>query len=169
MLLLGFHLRVIVENNLRRSQLAADLVVANPIPQPIRVTPRPGEKGLGSWRRIGDLGLEYEAPDISRADNKAMAEAAKTIVEAFATMRANGWITDELAIRLAFKFAGEVLSDEQVTEILEVGSNETDESVGSGGTNGSSGRGTGAGYADESNVLDALAAAADAVADGWLD
>jgi len=127
------------------------------------------EKGLGSWRRIGDLGLEYQAPDISRADNKAMAEAAKTIVEAFATMRAHGWITNELAIRLAFKFAGEVLTDEQVTEILEVGSNEADESVGSGGTNGSSGRSTGAGYADESNVLDAFAAAADAVADGWLD
>ncbi len=121
------------------------------------------EKGLGSWRRIGDLGLKYEAPDISRADNKAMADAARTIVEAFATMKENGWITDELAIRLAFKFAGEVLTDEQVTEILEVGTDANDGNVGSGGTNGASGGGD----AKQGGVLASLAAAADDLPNGW--
>jgi hypothetical protein len=91
------------------------------------------KKPLGSWARRGDLDLEYQAPDISRADNKAMAEAAKTIVEAFATMAQHGWITDELAVRLAFKFAGELLSDEEIAEILEVGSNADTESNAGGG------------------------------------
>ena len=99
------------------------------------------EKGLGSWRRRGDLELSFEAPDISRADNKALAEAARTIVEAFARMREHGWITDELAIRLAFKFAGELLTEDEVTEILEVGTNgRDDDDVGGSGANGA-GRG----------------------------
>jgi hypothetical protein len=76
------------------------------------------EKGLGSWRRVGDLGLSVEAPDISRADNKALAEAARGIVDAFSQMREHGWITDEIAIRLAFKFAGELLTEDEVEEIL---------------------------------------------------
>jgi hypothetical protein len=119
------------------------------------------EKGLGSWLRRGDLGLEYEAADISRADNKAMADAARTIVEAFAVMKENGWITDELAIRLAFKFAGEVLTDEEVSEILEAGTNDdNDGDVGSGGTNGASGGSD----AEQGGVLAALAAAAEQVA-----
>jgi predicted transcriptional regulator len=75
------------------------------------------EKGLGSWRRVGDLGLSVEAPDISR-DNKALAEAARGIVDAFSQMREHGWITDEIAIRLAFKFAGELLTEDEVEEIL---------------------------------------------------
>jgi hypothetical protein len=103
------------------------------------------EKGLGSWRRVGDLELEYEAPDISRADNVAMADAAKTIVEAFSTMAQHGWITDELAIRLAFKFAGELLSDEEIEGILEVvpDAGNIDDDAGSGGTNGNGANGTG--------------------------
>jgi hypothetical protein len=66
-----------------------------------------------------DLGLKVEVPDVSRTDNTALAEAAESIVGAFATMRANGWITDELAIRTAFKFAGEVLSEEQIKEVMD--------------------------------------------------
>ena len=68
-----------------------------------------------------DLGLVVECPDVSREDSGALATAAKTVVEAFAVMKANGWITDELAVRLSFKFAGEVLSEEQIRSILDQG------------------------------------------------
>lgn len=80
-----------------------------------------------AWRRyeqvrglapLEDLGLEVEAPDVSRADNGALATAAKTIVEAFAVMRSNGWIDDEHAVRLAFKFAGEVLPEDEIKKII---------------------------------------------------
>jgi hypothetical protein len=125
------------------------------------------EKGLGSWRRVGDLGIGYEAPDISRADNKALAEAARTIVEAFSKMREHGWITDELAVRLAFKFAGELLSEDEVTEILEAGANEqisksaNDDDGRGGGT-------LGAGSVNGNNeLLDTLAAAAEESARTW--
>lgn len=80
-----------------------------------------------AWRRyeavrglapLQDLGLKVEAPDVSRADNGSLATAAKTIVEAFAVMRQNGWIDDEHAVRLAFKFAGEVLAEDEIKKIV---------------------------------------------------
>ena len=89
-----------------------------------------------AWRRyeqvngldpLEDLQIDAEAPDVSRADNKAMADAAKTIVEAFAQMKAEGWITDELAVRLTFKFAGEILEEEEILKILELGGEQDEE------------------------------------------
>ena len=77
--------------------------------------------GLARLPANGDLKLTVEVPDISRADNGAMATAAAAIVNAFTVMKAQGWITDEIAIRLAFKFAGEILDEETITEILEAG------------------------------------------------
>jgi hypothetical protein len=121
------------------------------------------EKGLGSWRRVGDLGILFEAPDISRADNKALAEAARSIVEAFSQMREQGWITDELAIRLAFKFAGELLTEDEIDEILEVGASDTiNDDVGSGGVNGNFGQ-FGSASSGRSALLDAVEAA-----DEWI-
>jgi hypothetical protein len=74
---------------------------------------------LGLARVPADLGITAEAPDISRQDNLAMAQAAKQIVEAFALMADRGWITDELAIRLSFRFAGELLTEDEIKSILE--------------------------------------------------
>lgn len=80
-----------------------------------------------AWRRyeqvtereaLADLGITAKAPDVSRADNAALATAAKTIVEAFAVMKAEGWIDDETAVRLSFKFAGEILPEDKIKEIL---------------------------------------------------
>lgn len=62
-----------------------------------------------------------ECPDVSREDSGALATAAKTVVEAFAVMKANGWIDDETAVKLSFKFAGEVLPEDKIKQILEVG------------------------------------------------
>lgn len=74
---------------------------------------------LSGKRYYNDLRLKVTVTDIEERDNKVMAESAKTIVEALATMKAQGWVTDELAISLAFKFAGEILSQEEIKRILE--------------------------------------------------
>ena len=76
---------------------------------------------LGFERAPEELGIVAEAPDISRSDNEALAQAAATLVSALAEMRDRGWVSDERAIRLAFKFAGEVLSDKEIQEVLQDG------------------------------------------------
>lgn len=59
-----------------------------------------------------------EMPDVSREDNGALAEAAKAITEAFDTMQEHGWIDKETAVRLIFKFAGEVLPEQRIQAII---------------------------------------------------
>ncbi|MGQ9502726.1 MAG: hypothetical protein ACUVSF_13570 [Anaerolineae bacterium] len=71
--------------------------------------------------RSVDPGVSAETPDISREDNLALAQSAYTIVQAFALMKQNGWIDDHTAVSLAFRFAGEVLSDDQINAILQPG------------------------------------------------
>jgi hypothetical protein len=99
-------------------------------------------KGIGRVLRLpgGEWEIEAQAPDVSRADNEAMATAAKTIVEAFGMMAERGWVTDEIAIRLAFKFAGEVLSEEEIQEILRQAQDESRQGAEDGRTNGTNGR-----------------------------
>lgn len=65
-----------------------------------------------------DLQLFTTTPEVARADNQSLAEAAKNIVEALSQMKAQGWIDDATAAGLAFKFAGEALSEEELTDIL---------------------------------------------------
>lgn len=80
-----------------------------------------------AWQRRGHIlrartpepGITADLPDISREDNQSLAQAAHTIVQAFALMKQNGWIDDRIAIATAFKFAGEILTEEQITAILE--------------------------------------------------
>lgn len=67
----------------------------------------------------GDLVIFSQVADVSEADNAMLAKAAKDIVAAFAEMRRFGWITDELAVGLAFKFFGEILTQEDIDEILD--------------------------------------------------
>ncbi len=68
-----------------------------------------------------DPAITAETPDISREDNQALAQSAHTIVQAFAIMKQNGWIDDRTAIQLTFKFAGEILSEEHINQILQKG------------------------------------------------
>lgn len=74
---------------------------------------------LSGKRYYSDLRLKVTVTDIEERDNKLMAESAKTIVEALSAMKAEGWVTDEIAISLAFKFAGEILSQDEIKRILE--------------------------------------------------
>ena len=65
-----------------------------------------------------DLQLTANTPEVARADNLSLAQAAREITQALATMKAQGWIDDVTAARLSFKFAGEALSEDEIAEIL---------------------------------------------------
>ncbi len=69
---------------------------------------------LRGLHRPGDLRLEVDAPDVSREDNGALASAAAAMVGALGQMKAQGWVDTETAIRLAFKFAGEILPEAKI-------------------------------------------------------
>ena len=73
---------------------------------------------LGRAPEVDDLGIKTSVAEVARADNQALAEAAKDIVEALQGMARAGWIDDKTAIRLAFKFAGEPLGEKEIERIL---------------------------------------------------
>lgn len=66
-----------------------------------------------------DPQIKAEVPEVSRADNRDLADAAKTVVEAFVLMKEQGWVDDEVATRLSFKFAGEILDEDVIQRILD--------------------------------------------------
>lgn len=68
--------------------------------------------------RHEDLQLIVSAAEVARADNENLAKAAVLMVRALGLMRDRGWVTDAQAVELAFKFAGEPLSEDQIAKIL---------------------------------------------------
>lgn len=74
---------------------------------------------MGQAVAVDDLAISTSVSEVARADNAGLALAAKDIVEALQGMRLAGWIDDETAVKLAFKFAGEPLGEEEVKRILE--------------------------------------------------
>ncbi len=77
----------------------------------------------------GDLQLSASVTEVTRADNESLANAARRIVQALNVMKERGWIDDQTAIRWAFKFAGEAITEQEITRILasEKPEKETDE------------------------------------------
>lgn len=67
----------------------------------------------------GGYQWQVSSAEVARADNQALAAAAKDIVESLLGMAAKGWIDDETAVKMAFKFAGEPLGEDEVQRILE--------------------------------------------------
>ncbi len=65
-----------------------------------------------------DLQLSPHTTEVARADNESLAKAAHEIVQTLAEMKAHGWVDDHTAITLAFKFAGEVISEKAIAGIL---------------------------------------------------
>ena len=43
------------------------------------------------------------------------------MVSALVVMKQQGWVDDEMAIRIAYKFAGENITEEQIQMLLEAG------------------------------------------------
>ncbi len=64
-------------------------------------------------RRAGTLKAEIESnyeiifPEIDVDDHQILAAATQTLVTALSTAKAQGWVSDETAMRLLFQFAGE--------------------------------------------------------------
>jgi hypothetical protein len=46
-------------------------------------------------------------PELKIADNLVLAQAAATLMGALSSAKAQGWVSDETAMRLLFQFAGE--------------------------------------------------------------
>ncbi len=76
-------------------------------------------QGLARQPKTKDLRLRVVTTETARADNSSLAEATKNVVEALAQMRQHNWVDDATATRLAFKFAGEAISEEDVQAILD--------------------------------------------------
>jgi len=68
-----------------------------------------------------DLKLGYEVQDLTKDDNAILAGAANTIVQALVSMKAAGWIDNETAMRIAYKFAGESVDVNALMEKLGIG------------------------------------------------
>lgn len=68
-----------------------------------------------------ELQISVEYPDISRVDNKDLATAMREMVTALGDLKHDfdlGPAFDTIAIRLAFKFAGEILGEDEIKELL---------------------------------------------------
>jgi hypothetical protein len=66
-------------------------------------------------RRVNpDAKIEVTGADISARDNAALAAAASTIVGSFAILRNRGLIDDQELMRIAYRFAGEVVDIEEL-------------------------------------------------------
>jgi hypothetical protein len=67
------------------------------------------------------------ASDLSRSDNESLASAAKDITQAFGSLASQLHVNEAYsrhALRLAFKFAGEPISESEIDEILSTPINE---------------------------------------------
>lgn len=65
-----------------------------------------------------DLRLYTNAAEVARQDNLALAQATNQIAQALATLTALGLVDRETAARLAFKFAGEAITGQEIQAIL---------------------------------------------------
>jgi hypothetical protein len=65
-----------------------------------------------------DLQLATSTTEVARADNESLAKSARMIVAALLDMRNQGWIDDQTAAQLSFKFAGEAIGADEVAEII---------------------------------------------------
>jgi hypothetical protein len=76
-------------------------------------------EALGKVPAKKDLQLITNTPEVARADNLALAQASKEIVQALAMMNVHGWIDRFTATQLAFKFTGEALTEDEIKAILD--------------------------------------------------
>jgi len=97
---------------------------------------RANDRGRGRRRAKGPK-VQAIFPDITKSDNKDMAQSGLLIVRMLDTMGKYGWIDDETAVTLAMKFAGELVDVETVLErIKKEGPSEVQEGWKGGGTGG---------------------------------
>ena len=79
------------------------------------------DRVLSEARKAGRLAADIDAqydivfPEIDVADHQTLASATQMLVSALTVAKAQGWVSDETAMRLLFQFAGEEIdiSEEQ--------------------------------------------------------
>jgi hypothetical protein len=77
------------------------------------------DRVLQEARKAGELGEEIDSsydvifPEIDVDDHQTLASATQTLVSALSTAKAQGWVSDETAMRLLFQFAGAEIDIEQ--------------------------------------------------------
>jgi hypothetical protein len=75
-------------------------------PAPIR--PDEQQNCEGAWFLAGQEMLQFTIiPEIDVDDHQILASATQTLVTALSAAKAQGWVSDETAMRLLFQFAGE--------------------------------------------------------------
>jgi hypothetical protein len=74
--------------------------------------------GLATLPAKANYQLQASVTETARADNQVLAEAAQMMVQALAEMKAQGWVDDPTAVRLAFKFAGEAIGEDEIEKLL---------------------------------------------------
>jgi len=74
--------------------------------------------GHATMPQDGNLQLTPATFEVARADNLQLAQAALSILQALQIAYDQGWVDSETAVQLAFKFAGETLTPEQIKKIL---------------------------------------------------
>ena len=67
-----------------------------------------------------DLKLFATCQDVSREDNKFLAEAANLAYTVLSGMKSQGWVDDETSIRLIFKFLGEEIDEKDIQKWVEM-------------------------------------------------
>lgn len=72
-----------------------------------------------------DLELRVMTTEVARADNLALAQAARNMSAALKILSEHGWVDAATAARLAFKFAGEAMSEQEIVEMLAAGARES--------------------------------------------
>ncbi|HZS77991.1 MAG TPA: hypothetical protein VFA41_15385 [Ktedonobacteraceae bacterium] len=71
------------------------------------------DRVLREAQRVGHLGKEIDTgydivfPEIDVADHQTLAYATQLLVSALSAAKAQGWVSDETAMRMLFQFAGE--------------------------------------------------------------
>jgi hypothetical protein len=80
-------------------------------------------------RLPGDLDTHYDIifPEIDVGDHQTLATAVQQLVSALTTAKAQGWVSDETAMRLLFQFAGEEIDvNEERARIRKAGDQQID-------------------------------------------
>ena len=72
----------------------------------------------GAVRRFLDPAISTRVDDLRPADNKQLAESAKTVADALATMIREGLDQDERLAGMIYKFAGEDLTQKEIADIV---------------------------------------------------
>ncbi len=70
-----------------------------------------------------DTGYEITFPEIDSGEHQTLAHSAYYLVQALTSAKAQGWISDETAMHMLFKFAGEEINVHE--ELAKVGAQQT--------------------------------------------